>query len=42
MLRWWLTGDDALGQADVAANIAATLGLGLHILQAQDVPATPK
>jgi AAA+ superfamily predicted ATPase len=35
----WLTGDDALGQADVAANIAATLGLGLYILQAQDVPA---
>jgi AAA+ superfamily predicted ATPase len=35
----WLTGDDALGQADVAASIAATLGLGLYILQAQDVPA---
>jgi AAA+ superfamily predicted ATPase len=35
----WLTGDDALGQADVAASIAAALGLGLHILQAQDVPA---
>jgi AAA+ superfamily predicted ATPase len=35
----FLTGDDALGQADVAASIAATLGLGLHILQAQDVPA---
>jgi AAA+ superfamily predicted ATPase len=33
-----LTGDDALGQADVAARVAATLGLGLHILQAQDVP----
>jgi AAA+ superfamily predicted ATPase len=34
----WLSGDDALGQADVAANIATTFGLGLHILQAQDVP----
>ncbi len=28
-----------MGQADVAANVAAALGLGLHILQAQDVPA---
>jgi AAA+ superfamily predicted ATPase len=36
----WLTGDDALGQADVAAEVAAALGLGLHILQAQDVPAS--
>jgi AAA+ superfamily predicted ATPase len=35
----WLTGDDALGQADVAADVAAALGLGLHLLQAQDVPA---
>jgi AAA+ superfamily predicted ATPase len=34
----WLTGDDTLGQTDVAAGVAATLGLGLHILQAQDVP----
>ena len=34
----WLTGDDASGQADVAAEVAAALGLGLHILQAQDVP----
>jgi AAA+ superfamily predicted ATPase len=34
----WLIGDDALGQADVAAEVAAGLGLGLHILQAQDVP----
>ena len=34
----WLTGDDTLGQADVAADAAAALGLGLHILQAQDVP----
>jgi AAA+ superfamily predicted ATPase len=37
----WLSGDDALGQADVAANIAATFGLGLHILQAQNVPTGP-
>jgi AAA+ superfamily predicted ATPase len=36
----WLTGDDPLGQADVAAEVAAALGLGLHILQAQDVPAS--
>jgi len=35
----WLTGDDPLGQADVAADVAAALGLGLHLLQAQDVPA---
>jgi hypothetical protein len=34
-----LTGDDALGQADVAAAVTASLGLCLHILQAQDVPA---
>jgi AAA+ superfamily predicted ATPase len=33
-----LIGDDALGQADVAAGVAASLGLGLHILRAQDVP----
>ena len=35
----WLTGDDSLGQADVAADVAAALGLALHILEAQDVPA---
>ena len=35
----WLTGDDTLGQTDVVAEVAAALGLGLHILQAQDVPA---
>ena len=34
----WLTGDDALGQADVAAQIVAALGLGLQILRADDVP----
>ena len=33
-----LTGDDALGQTDVAAGVAAALGLRLYILQAQDVP----
>jgi hypothetical protein len=37
----WLGGDDALGHADVAAEVAAALGLDLHVLQAQDVPATP-
>ena len=26
----WLTGDDTLGQADVAAEVAAALGLALH------------
>jgi ATPase family associated with various cellular activities (AAA) len=35
----WLTGDDAFGQADVAAGVAAALGLGLYVLQARDVPA---
>jgi hypothetical protein len=35
----WLLGDDALGQADVAAEVAATLGLGLQVLRADDVPA---
>jgi AAA+ superfamily predicted ATPase len=33
----WLTGDDTLGQADVAAEVAAALGLGLQILRAEDV-----
>jgi hypothetical protein len=33
-----LTGDDASGQADVAAAVATALGLGLHVLQAGDVP----
>ncbi|MEO8718837.1 MAG: ATP-binding protein [Burkholderiales bacterium] len=35
----WLSGDDALGQADVAADIAQELGLTLQVLRADDVPA---
>lgn len=35
----WLTGDDTLGQADVAAAVAAALGLGLQVLHADDVPS---
>lgn len=35
----WLIGDDAPARGDVAARVAAALGLGLHVLQAQDVPA---
>ncbi len=35
----WLAGDDAAGQADVAAEAASTLGLALHVLPARDVPA---
>jgi hypothetical protein len=35
----WLLGDDSLGQADVAAEVAAALGLGLQVLRADDVPA---
>ena len=34
----WLSGDDAPGQADVAADIAQELGLALHVLRAEDVP----
>ncbi|MEJ8822328.1 ATP-binding protein [Variovorax humicola] len=34
----WLTGDDANGQVDVAADVAARLGLVLHVLQADDIP----
>jgi AAA+ superfamily predicted ATPase len=34
----WLTGDDSLGQADVATEVAAALGLALHVLRAGDVP----
>ena len=34
----WLTGDDPLGQADVAAQVAAALGLTLQVLRADDVP----
>ena len=36
----WLGGDDASGQADVAAEVAATLGLRLHVLRASDVPGS--
>jgi len=35
----WLLGDDPLGQADVAAEVAGTLGLDLRVLRADDVPA---
>lgn len=35
----WLDGDDAAGQTDVAAEVAVTLGLRLHVLRAIDVPA---
>ncbi len=35
----WLLGDDPLGQSDVAAEVAAALGLGLHVLRADDVPS---
>ena len=34
----WLSGDDTLGQADVAAEVAAALGLTLQVLRADDVP----
>ncbi len=34
-----LTGNDAQGQQDVAAGIAAGLGLQLHVLRAEDLPA---
>ena len=34
-----LAGDDALGQADVAAEIAAARGLGLYRVRAQELPA---
>ena len=34
----WLTGDDRLGQADVAAQVAAALGVALQVLRADDVP----
>lgn len=33
-----LGGDDASGQAGVAAQAAAALGLGLHLLRAEDLP----
>lgn len=34
-----LTGDDALGQADIAAAVATELGLSLRIVRAEDLPA---
>ena len=34
-----LLGDDRDGQADIAAGVAAELGLQLHILRAEDIPA---
>ena len=34
----WLTGDDAAGQAEVAADVAAAFGLGLFAVRADDVP----
>ncbi len=34
----WLIGDDALGQHDIAAEVAATLGLGLQALHVEDIP----
>ena len=37
----WLSGDDSSGQADVAAHVAATVGLALHFMQARDVPGAP-
>jgi hypothetical protein len=36
-----LQGDDRDGQADIAAGVAAELGLQLHILRAEDIPANP-
>ncbi len=36
----WLTGDDPLGQQDIASAVASALGLGLHVLRAEDVPAS--
>jgi hypothetical protein len=34
-----LLGDDRDGQADIAAGVSAELGLQLHILHAEDIPA---
>ena len=36
----WLTGDDAAGQADVAAQAGVLLGLALHRVSVQDLPAS--
>lgn len=35
----WLSGDDALGQIDVAVTVAAALDFSVHVLRAEDVPA---
>lgn len=35
----WLTGDDASGQADIAAAVAAGPGLALHVLEVHDLPS---
>ncbi|HEY5810731.1 MAG TPA: ATP-binding protein [Povalibacter sp.] len=35
-----LTGDDLLGQADVASQVASQMGLHLHVLSAEHIPAT--
>jgi AAA+ superfamily predicted ATPase len=34
----WLTGDDPLGQADVASEVATALGVALLVLHADDMP----
>ena len=34
-----MLGDDRDGQADIAASVAAELGMQLHILHAEDIPA---
>jgi hypothetical protein len=36
-----LHGDDADGQADIAATTSAALGLALHAIRAEDLPNTP-
>ena len=36
-----LHGDDAEGQADVAAQVAADIGLRVHALRGEDLPQTP-
>ena len=34
-----LTGDDLLGQADVASHVASQMGLRLHVLSAEHIPS---
>src|SRR5262245_50934058 len=34
----WLSGDDPPAQTDVSAEVAAALGLSLHLVRADDVP----